>query len=68
MAKIRKNTSVSLKPLTFEEVIRELAKLRKHDLEDYSPGASRMAVFSDLNKTAVKVRSRKRVSPPASTS
>lgn len=67
MTKRRKDTSVLLGPLTFEEVIRELAKAPNHDLEDYAPGASRLTVFNDLRKTAkpIKAKSQKRVAPPA---
>lgn len=66
MAKCKKDIKISLKPLTFDELIVELGKTSNRNLEDYTPGASRRAVFSNLKKTAgrVAVGSRKHATQP----
>ncbi len=55
--KKREVTIVPLKPLTFEELIKELAKTPKykdtvHRLEDYEPGATPAQVLKALKKVA----------------
>ena len=57
MAKQHKNTTVLLKPLTFEEAIIELAKTPKYKdignrFEDYEPGATQAQVLKALKKVA----------------
>ena len=57
MAKQQKDTTITLKPLTFKEAPRELANTRKHQnigkrIEDYKPGATQAQVHKALKRVA----------------
>ena len=52
MVNRRKDTNISLKPLSFDQVIRELARAPKQKLEECEPGATKAQVFEALHVLA----------------
>ena len=57
MAKQHKDATITLKPLTFKEALRELAKTHQHKnigkrIEYYEPGATQAQVHKALKKVA----------------